>query len=158
MPTPTTPLITPHLWYTEDLFAAIDFYTAIFPDSSVSYRETLGPDIRTAEFTLGGQRIIAVEAARADFGFTDVFSFMVHCADQDEVDRYWDRLLADGGSPQQCGWLIDRFGLRWQVVPDRLFELQHDPDPKRSAAAMGAMMQMVKLDIAELESAADAAK
>jgi predicted 3-demethylubiquinone-9 3-methyltransferase (glyoxalase superfamily) len=92
-----------------------------------------------------------------EFPFTEAISFAVLCEDQAEVDRLWDALLADGGQPSQCGWLKDRFGLSWQIVPKRLNELMADPDPERARRATEAMLQMVKLDVAALEAAADAA-
>jgi predicted 3-demethylubiquinone-9 3-methyltransferase (glyoxalase superfamily) len=102
-------------------------------------------------FVLDGQRFLAINGG-PQFRFTEAVSFMIHCKDQDEVDYYWDRLL-EGGEESQCGWLKDRFGLSWQVVPDRLLELQEDPDPARAGAAMKAMMGMRKIVIAELEDA-----
>ena len=87
------------------------------------------------------------------YSFTPAVSFVVNCETQEQVDHYWDRLL-DGGQPSQCGWLTDRFGVSWQIVPDRLGELMSDPDPERSNRVMQAMLQMVKLDIAQLEAAA----
>jgi predicted 3-demethylubiquinone-9 3-methyltransferase (glyoxalase superfamily) len=92
-----------------------------------------------------------------EFPFTVAISLAVLCEDQAEVDRLWDALLADGGQPSQCGWLKDRFGLSWQIVPERLNELMADPDPERARRATEAMLQMVKLDVAALEAAADAA-
>jgi len=89
-----------------------------------------------------------------DFAFTPAVSLMVHCQSQDEVDRYWEA-LTDGGEPLPCGWVTDRFGVTWQIVPDRLFELRKDPDPGRASRAMQAMLKMGKIETAELEAAAD---
>ena len=102
-------------------------------------------------FVLDGTRFIGINGG-PDFPFSEAVSFMVSCKDQDEVDYYWNRLV-DGGVESQCGWLKDRFGLSWQIVPDRLFELTNDPDPARAAAASRAMLRMRKIVIAELEEA-----
>jgi predicted 3-demethylubiquinone-9 3-methyltransferase (glyoxalase superfamily) len=103
-------------------------------------------------FELGGQPFLAINGG-PEYHFTPAISLVVTCETQEEIDRYWDRLV-EGGEPVQCGWLTDRFGLSWQVVPDRLAELLGDPDPARANRAMQAMLQMVKLDIAQLEAAA----
>jgi predicted 3-demethylubiquinone-9 3-methyltransferase (glyoxalase superfamily) len=107
----------------------------------------------TVQFELDGQEIVALNGGPGH-PFTDAFSFVVHCVDQDEVDHFW-KALADGGEEGPCGWLTDRWGLSWQVVPDRLTELLDDPDPGRAERAMRAMLQMGKIEIAELEAAAD---
>lgn len=153
-----SPTIAPFLWYTDDVFAALDFYTGVFGDDLVVHaRNEVAPGVRLAEFTLCGQQFTAMQAEReAGFGFTDAISLFLTCADQAEVDRYWDGLV-DGGTPVACGWLTDRYGLRWQVIPKRLMELQSDPDSARAAAAHQAMLQMVKIDVAALDAAADAA-
>ena len=153
------PTITPSLWFDNDLEEAIAFYTTIFPNSSVGridrYTEA-GPgtpgEVVSATFTLDGQQFIAINGG-PQFPFTEAVSFTVHCGDQAEVDYYWERLLDGGGRESQCGWLKDRFGLSWQIVPDRLDELLADPDPARAAAATAAMLGMRKLVIAELEAA-----
>jgi predicted 3-demethylubiquinone-9 3-methyltransferase (glyoxalase superfamily) len=106
-------------------------------------------------FVLDGNRFLAINGGPA-FAFSEAVSFMIDCKDQDEVDYYWERLV-DGGDESQCGWLKDRFGLSWQVVPNRLFELTNDPDPARAAAATKAMHGMRKIVVAELEAAADGA-
>jgi predicted 3-demethylubiquinone-9 3-methyltransferase (glyoxalase superfamily) len=150
------PSITPSLWFDNNLEEAAEFYTSIFPNSTIELvnRNTASGtpgDVVYGIFTLDGQRFLAINGG-PQFRFTEAVSFMIHCKDQDEVDYYWDRLL-DGGEESQCGWLKDRFGLSWQVVPDRLLELQQDPDPTRAGAAMKAMMGMRKIVIAELEDA-----
>jgi predicted 3-demethylubiquinone-9 3-methyltransferase (glyoxalase superfamily) len=150
------PSITPSLWFDNNLEEAAQFYTSIFPNSTVELlnRNTASGtpgDVLYGIFVLDGQRFLAINGG-PQFRFTEAVSFMVHCKDQDEVDYYWDRLL-DGGEESQCGWLKDRFGLSWQIVPDRLLELQDDPDPARAGAAMKAMMGMQKIVIAELEDA-----
>lgn len=152
------PAITPSLWFDNDLEDAIAFYSTIFPNSSLVSIERYtdaGPgtpgEVVSATFTLDGQRFIGINGGPA-FPFTEAVSFTIACRDQDEVDYYWDRLVA-GGEESQCGWLKDRYGLSWQVVPDRLIELTTDPDPAKAAAATKAMLGMRKIVIAELEDA-----
>jgi predicted 3-demethylubiquinone-9 3-methyltransferase (glyoxalase superfamily) len=150
------PSITPCLWFDNNLEEAAAFYAAIFPNSTIELinRNTASGtpgDVGYGIFVLDGQRFFAINGG-SQFRFTEAVSFMIHCKDQDEVDYYWDRLL-DGGEESQCGWLTDRFGLSWQVIPDRLLELQTDPDPARAGAAMKAMLGMRKIVIAELEDA-----
>jgi predicted 3-demethylubiquinone-9 3-methyltransferase (glyoxalase superfamily) len=152
------PAITPALWFDNNLEEAAEFYIAIFPNSKVEeierYTEA-GPgkpgDVVTVTFVLDGNRFIGINGGPA-FSFTEAVSFMVSCKDQDEVDYYWNHLV-DGGEESQCGWLKDRYGLSWQIVPDRLFELVNDPDPARAAAATKAMLGMRKIVITELEEA-----
>ena len=152
------PAITPSLWFNNNLEEAAEFYTSVFPNSSIegfSRYTDAGPgtpgDVVSGTFVLGGTRFIGINGG-PDFTFSEAVSFMVSCKDQDEVDYYWNRLV-DGGVESQCGWLKDRFGLSWQIVPDRLFELTNDPDPARAAAATKAMLGMCKIVIAELEEA-----
>jgi predicted 3-demethylubiquinone-9 3-methyltransferase (glyoxalase superfamily) len=152
------PSITPSLWFDNNLEEAAAFYTAIFPDSSIEGFERYtdaGPgtpgDVAWGTFLLDGQRFIGINGG-PQFSFSEAISFEIRCKDQAEVDYYWERLL-DGGEESQCGWLKDRFGLSWQVVPDRLYELLADPDPARAAAANKAMLAMQKIVIAELEEA-----
>jgi predicted 3-demethylubiquinone-9 3-methyltransferase (glyoxalase superfamily) len=152
------PSITPCLWFDNNLEEAAAFYLSIFPNSSIEglqrYTET-GPgapgDVLSATFILDGQRFLGINGGPA-FSFDEAVSFMIHCKDQDEVDYYWERLLV-GGEESQCGWLTDRFGLSWQVTPNRLLELTGDPDPARAAAATKAMHGMRKIVIADLEDA-----
>ena len=110
--------------------------------------------VLTVDFTLAGTGFQILAGGPADFHFNESVSFMVDCADQAEVDRLWDALTADGGKPGPCGWLQDRYGVSWQIVPQRLSELIADPDPGRARRATQAMLQMGKIDIAELERAA----
>jgi predicted 3-demethylubiquinone-9 3-methyltransferase (glyoxalase superfamily) len=152
------PSITPSLWFDDDLEEAAAFYTSVFPNSSVEgfqrYTEA-GPgtpgQVVSGTFVLDGRRFVGINGG-PQFPFTEAVSFEVRCTDQAEVDYYWDRLL-DGGVESQCGWLKDRFGLSWQIVPDRLFELINDPDPVRAVAATKAMLGMRKIVVAELEAA-----
>lgn len=152
------PAITPSLWFDNDLEDAIAFYSAIFPNSLVESIERYtdaGPgtpgEVVSAAFTLDGQRFIGINGG-PQFPFTEAVSFTIACRDQGEVDYYWERLVA-GGEESQCGWLKDRYGLSWQVVPDRLMELTTDPDPAKATAATKAMLGMRKIVIAELEDA-----
>jgi predicted 3-demethylubiquinone-9 3-methyltransferase (glyoxalase superfamily) len=113
-------------------------------------------DAMTVEFRLAGRRFTALNGG-PEHRFSEAISLYVRCADQEEVDRLWDRLTDAGGEPGQCGWLKDRFGLSWQVIPDRLGELLGDADPARANAAMQAMLQMQKIEVKSLEDAANAA-
>jgi predicted 3-demethylubiquinone-9 3-methyltransferase (glyoxalase superfamily) len=152
------PSITPSLWFDNNLEEAAEFYTSVFPNSSIEQlnRTTdAGPgtpgDVLSGVFVLDGNRFLGINGGPS-FAFTEAVSFLVHCKDQEEVDYYWNRLV-DGGEESQCGWLKDRFGLSWQIVPDRLFELIGDPDPARATAATKAMYGMRKIVISELEDA-----
>jgi predicted 3-demethylubiquinone-9 3-methyltransferase (glyoxalase superfamily) len=154
----------PCLWFDGNAEEAADFYASLIPDSKVhrAWRSPAdtpsGPEgmVLTVEFTLAGQRFLGLNGG-PEFTFNEAVSFVIECDDQAEVDRLWDALRADGGEPSACGWLKDRFGLSWQITPRRLNELLDDPDPGRARRAMDAMLQMGKIDIAELERAADAA-
>ena len=157
-----SPKIFPHLWYAENAEEAARFYASIFPDSRLDRIWSLMSDspsgppgsVQVVDFTLFGQRFQAISAG-PHHEFNDAISMVVLCDDQSELDRYWNALAADGGQPGDCGWLKDRFGLSWQVVPRRLPELLTDPDPARAQRALQAMMTMHKLDIAALEAAAN---
>lgn len=152
--------ISPCLWFDDDLEEAAAFYTAIFPDSSIGHlaRYPQQPDrVMAGEFTLRGMTFRAINGGPELAGFQPSISFSLTCADQAEVDHYWTALSAGGGSTSVCGWLTDRYGLSWQVVPRRLYELIEDPDRARASAAVEAMMQMAKIVVADLEAAADAA-
>jgi predicted 3-demethylubiquinone-9 3-methyltransferase (glyoxalase superfamily) len=154
--------VSQHLWFATDMEAAIRFYTSLISGSSLDWISALpaespsGPAgrVRLAGFTLGDQRYMAIEAGQLD-PFNHSFSIVVECEDQAEIDRLWDA-LKDGGSTEQCGWLKDRWGLSWQIVPRRLGELMMDPDPVRAKRVAEAMLKMVKFDIAGLEAAAQA--
>jgi predicted 3-demethylubiquinone-9 3-methyltransferase (glyoxalase superfamily) len=149
-----------HLWYAKDADKAASFYASIFPDSRVERVWTLptespsGPEgaVRIVDFVLFGQRFQAMTAG-PHHDFNDAISIVVSCDDQAELDRYWNALLEGGGKPQACGWLTDRYGVRWQIVPARLDELMMDPDLVRAKRVADAILKMVKLDIAALEQA-----
>ncbi|MDI1478890.1 VOC family protein [Polyangium sp. y55x31] len=149
-----------HLWYAKEAEEAARFYAAVFPDSRVDHVTELqsespsGPpgSVKVVDFTLFGQRFQAISAG-PHHEFNDAVSMVVACDDQAELDRYWNALLEGGGRPQACGWLIDRFGLRWQIVPAALDEMMRDTNRARSKKVTDAMLKMVKLDIAALEAA-----
>ncbi|MCX2933830.1 VOC family protein [Mycobacterium sp. CVI_P3] len=152
------PIITPSLWFDDNLEEAMRFYTGIFPNSSIEhvnrYPEA-GPgspgEVVSAGFVLDGTRFVGINGGPV-FPFTEAVSFLIERADQDEVDYFWGALVV-GGQESQCGRLRDRFGLSWQVVPRRLFELLSDPDAARATAATTAMLGMRKIVIADLEAA-----
>lgn len=146
--------VTPFLMFNDQLEAAIAFYTATFPDSKVTASARTGAEgaVTSAEFVVGGQRFMGYNGG-AYFSFSQGFSLFVDCADQAEVDRYWDAFLKAGATPMQCGWITDPFGVTWQIVPRRFMELIGGNDKKKVQAVMDAMMQMVKLDVATLERA-----
>jgi predicted 3-demethylubiquinone-9 3-methyltransferase (glyoxalase superfamily) len=146
--------ITPFLWYSGDAEEAAAFYAGIFPDSRV-VRVTAVPSAgstKVVEFELFGQPFIAMSSGRPDL-FNHAVSLMVNCGDQEELDRYWNGLLEGGGSPDACGWLKDRFGVSWQIVPDDLIRMMADPDQAKAGRVAGTMMKMVKFDIAALQAA-----
>lgn len=159
MATLTHSKITPHLWFADKAVEAANFYVSLFPDSRVDSVTPIPADtpsgpagsVQVIEFTLAGQRFMAINAGPLD-PFNHAISFMVSCADQAEVDRLWEALSA-GGTVEQCGWLKDRYGLSWQIVPTALGELMKDADRSRSRRVMEAMLGMKKLDIAGLRRA-----
>jgi predicted 3-demethylubiquinone-9 3-methyltransferase (glyoxalase superfamily) len=140
--------------FNDKLEAAIELYTNLFPDSKVENVARTGKDgpIASAEFVVGGQRFMGFNGG-SYFSFSEGFSLFVDCEDQKEVDHYWNKLLAAGATPTQCGWIKDPFGLSWQIVPRRFMELMGDKDPKKVKAVVDAMMKMIKLDVATLEKA-----
>lgn len=150
--------ITPFLMFNDQLGAAIEFYTSTFPDSRLVSVARTGQDgpISSAEFIVGGQRFLGYNGGPY-FSFSMGVSLYVDCADQEEVDTYWDKLVKAGAEPMQCGWIKDPFGLAWQIVPKRFTELIRDPNPTKVKAVMAAMMTMIKLDVAELQRAYDQA-
>lgn len=162
MTTPQT--ISPCLWFDGRAEEAARFYTSIFSNSRIDHVwrspvDTPGAgegDVLLVEFTLADQSYQALNGGPQD-EFNDAISLSVSCKDQAEVDRYWEALTADGGKPVQCGWLHDKFGVRWQIVPEALMEMMKDKDPQKSKRVMEAMMQMVRLDVAKLQEAYDQA-
>jgi predicted 3-demethylubiquinone-9 3-methyltransferase (glyoxalase superfamily) len=157
------PTITPSLWFDTDGEEAAEFYVSVFPNSQIRHVSRYGEGgmrpagtVMAVDFVLDGQPYTAINGGPAHAGFSEAISYRISCADQDEVDYYWTRLV-EGGSEGPCGWLKDRYGLSWQVVPAALGELLGDPDPGRASRATQAMLQMKKLDVAALRAAADAA-
>ena len=152
--------INPFLWFDSQAEEAANFYVSVFDDSEITdisrYPEnTPGPagSVMTVAFRLKGQEFVALNGG-PQYAFSPAISLYVHCRDQDEVDRYWSA-LTEGGQSQQCGWVSDRYGVTWQIVPDRLPELLGDPDPGRANRAMQAMLRMDKIEIKTLEDAAN---
>ncbi|MEA2144217.1 MAG: hypothetical protein QOI64_2647 [Solirubrobacteraceae bacterium] len=152
--------ITPNLWLDDQAEEAANFYVSVFENSrivNVTHYTEAGPRpagmVMTVEFELDGQRVVAINGG-PEFTFNEAVSLGINCRDQAEVDHYWER-LSDGGSEGPCGWLKDRYGLSWQVVPTAVEELFADGDPARAQRATEAMFGMRKLDIAELQRAAD---
>jgi predicted 3-demethylubiquinone-9 3-methyltransferase (glyoxalase superfamily) len=154
--------ITPFLWFDNQAEEAVNFYTSVFKNSKIGtvarYGES-GPgpkgSVMTIMFELDGQDFMALNGGPI-FKFTEAISLMVNCEDQEEIDYFWEKLSADGGKEVECGWLKDKYGLFWQVVPKILGELVQSKDPEKSERVMKALMQMKKLDIAQLKQAAEA--
>lgn len=152
--------IVPHLWYTEEAEEAARFYAGLFPDSSVDRVTSLqaespsGPSgsVAVVEFTLFGQAFMAMSAGPHD-PFNDAISLMVNCESQDELDRYWDAIVEHGGKPQACGWIQDKYGVRWQIVPTALGRMMTDADKAKVKRVSEAMLRQVKFDVAKLEAA-----
>jgi predicted 3-demethylubiquinone-9 3-methyltransferase (glyoxalase superfamily) len=156
------PRITPNLWFDTESEQAAEFYVSVFPNSEIkmiSYYGEAGPrpagTVLTVDFTLGGQEFTAINGG-PQFTFDEAISFGIQCADQEEIDYYWTR-LSEGGEEGPCGWLKDRYGLSWQVIPAGYAELMSDPDPGRRDRAMAAVLGMKKLDMAAIQAAADQA-
>jgi predicted 3-demethylubiquinone-9 3-methyltransferase (glyoxalase superfamily) len=154
------PKISPSLWFDNQAEEAANFYISVFPNSKlgkISRHTDAGPSpegsVLTVDFELDGTGFNAINGG-PHFTFSEAISFVIDCKDQAEVDYYWDHLLSGGGSQSQCGWLKDRFGVSWQVVPVALIELLSSPDKAKAKRVMDAMLQMVKLDVAKLEAAA----
>ena len=148
------PTITPFLWFDTQAEEAMNLYTSIFKNSKVLAVNRVGGRVMTVEFELEGQRFFGLNAG-PHHKFTEAVSFFISVDTQAELDEIWDKLLADGGRPDQCGWLKDKFGLSWQVVPKVLTSLLFSPDPAKAKRSMDAMMGMVKFDIAALQTAHD---
>jgi predicted 3-demethylubiquinone-9 3-methyltransferase (glyoxalase superfamily) len=154
------PKLSPFLWFDSQAEDAANFYVSLFPNSKITHTVRYGEagpgpkgSVMTVAFELDGKPFTGINGG-PHYTFSEAVSFVIDCRDQAEVDRYWEALTADGGAPGPCGWLKDRFGLSWQVVPDALHRLLGDPDPARAKRATEAMMQMSRLDVAKLEAAA----
>ena len=156
--------ITPFLWFDNNAEEAVNFYTSIFKDSKITSTSRYNAEsakvsgqkdgaVMTVGFIINGQNFTAINGGPI-FKFTEAVSFVVDCANQEEVDHYWNK-LTEGGEESQCGWLKDKFGLSWQIVPKQLMQLISDPDKGRAGRAMHAMLQMKKIEIKKLEEAAD---
>lgn len=145
--------LTPFLWFDDDVEEAIGFYSSLFPDAKV-HGMTRSPDgnVLMAEFELAGQQVKALNGG-PQFPHTEAFSFFVECEGQAEVDHYWEALTADGGKESQCGWLKDRFGLSWQVVPVEFLDMVSGGTPEQVGRVMGAMQAMQKMDVAAFRAA-----
>ena len=160
MPKRSSTRVVPHLWYVKEAEKAARFYTKIFPRSRVDKVWSLGSEspagragsVSCVEFRLFGQPFFAMSAGPHD-PFNDAISFGVYCRSQAEVDRYWNALLKNGGKPVACGWLIDKFGVRWQIVPTALLDMMADRDQKKAARVATEMQQQIKFDIAKLKRA-----
>ena len=153
--------ITPFLWFDDQAEEAVEFYLEVFPNSKILQTARHGEGgpgqvgtVMTVHFELDGNEFIALNGGPEHFGFDESVSFVVDCVTQDDVDHYWE-VLTDGGEEIACGWLKDRYGLRWQIVPSELPSVLGDPDPERASRAMQAMMTMKKLDIRAMKDAAD---
>ena len=151
--------ITPCLWFDDRIEDAVALYTSVFPDAKVEKMTRYGDagplpkgKVMTAVFQIAGHTFMALNGG-PQFQFTEAVSFVVRCETQDEVDHYWTRLTADGGSEQPCGWLKDKFGLSWQIVPVALERYLADPDPVKAQRVMQAMLKMTKIEIAALDRA-----
>ena len=152
--------ITPFLWFDTQAEEAVQFYLSIFKDAKITATTRYGEEgpgpkgsVMTISFTLGGQEFVALNGG-PNFKFNEAVSFVVNCDTQDEVDHYWEKLVAGGGRHIECGWLRDKYGLAWQIVPTLFWTLIDDPDPARVQRVMHTMMQMRKMDIAVLQQAA----
>jgi predicted 3-demethylubiquinone-9 3-methyltransferase (glyoxalase superfamily) len=160
MSKPSIQKIVPHLWYAREAEEAARFYATIFPDSRVDRVTALpaespsGPagSVHVVEFTLFGQAFMAISAGPHD-SFNDAVSFLVNCDSQAEIDRYWNAILENGGKPQACGWIIDKYGLRWQISSTALGEMMTDPDRQKAGRVAEEMLRQVKIDISKLEAA-----
>ena len=152
--------IVPHIWYSTEAEEAARFYVSLFPDSRIDRVTKLpaespsGPagSVVVVEFTLFGQGFMGLTAG-PHHPFNDAISFLVNCDSQAELDRYWDAIVASGGKPQACGWIIDRFGVRWQIVPTALGEMMADRDQAKAKRVAEEMLKQVKLDLPKLEAA-----
>ena len=148
------PTITPFLWYDNQAEEAMDLYTSIFKNAKVlSVNKAQGRTI-SVSFVLEGQQFTALNGG-PHYKFSEATSFFVGCTTQQEIDHYWTKLTADGGEPGRCGWLKDKFGVSWQIVPTALGEMLGDTDPSKGQRVLSAMLQMNKLDLGQLQNAYD---
>ena len=150
------PTITPFLWFDTQAEEAMNFYASIFKRSKVNAVNRAQGKVMSVEFELEGQRFTALNAGPM-FKFNEAISFFVGCDSQQEIDEFWEKLTADGGAPSRCGWLKDKFGLSWQIVPKTLGQMLGDKDGAKSTRVMNAMLQMDKLDLKRLQQAYDGA-
>ena len=148
------PTITPFLWFDTQAEEAMTFYASIFPDTKIISVQRAGDRVMSVSFELQGQKFIGLNAGPV-YKFNEAVSFFVGCETQQEIDELWAKLTAGGGEPGRCGWLKDRFGLSWQIVPNVIGSLLGHPDRAKAGRATQAMLQMNKLDIAALQSAFD---
>ena len=146
------PKITPFLWFDTQAEEAMNLYTSIFKSSKVISVNRAQGKVMSVQFELEGQQFMGLNAGPV-FKFNEAVSFFVGCETQEEIDELWSKLIADGGSPSQCGWLKDKFGLSWQIVPTASTRMLGDKDAEKSGRAMKAMLQMTKLDLARLQQA-----
>ena len=151
---PAKQKITTFLWFDDDAEEAMRFYVSIFRNSKIIDVTRNRDKIMAGTFELEGQRFIALNGG-PQFKFTEAISLFVNCETQEEVDELWEKLTAGGGAPSQCGWLKDKFGLSWQIIPSALMELMSDPDPEKASRVTQAMLQMKKIDIDGLKRAYD---
>jgi predicted 3-demethylubiquinone-9 3-methyltransferase (glyoxalase superfamily) len=162
MSKPSLPKIVPHLWFTDEAEEAARFYASVFPDSRVDRVTSLPADsavgpadsVVIVDFTLFGQAFMAMSAGEND-PFNEAISFRVNCSSQSEIDRYWNALLENGGEPGGCGWIVDKYGVRWQIVPTVLSDMMTDPDETKARRAAAEMLRQEKFDIAKLQTAFD---
>lgn len=154
--------ITPFLWFDDNAEEAMNFYVSVFPNAEITSTRRYGKfgpgpegSVMTGSFRVDGQEFMVLNGGPTHANFTEAISLFVNCETQEEVDDLWEKLTADGGEAGQCGWLKDKFGLSWQIVPTALGKLMGDPDPEKSSRVMQAMMQMTKLDVAKLQAAYD---
>ena len=148
------PRITPFLWFDTQAEDAMNFYASVFKNSKVLSVNRAGGKTMSVEFELEGQKFMALNAG-PHFKFNEAVSFFVNCETQAEIDGYWEKLTADGGAESRCGWLKDKFGLSWQIVPSSLGRMLGDSDPAKAKRTLDAMLTMQKLDIAALQKAHD---
>jgi len=148
--------ITPFLWFDSQAEDAMNFYASVFKNSKVLNVMRASGKVMSVTFELDGQKFMALNAG-PHFKFTEAISFFVNCDTQEEVDYFWNKLIEGGGAPSMCGWLKDKFGLSWQIIPATLGRLLSDKDPEKSKRVMNAMLQMTKIDIAGLQRAYDQA-